>query len=456
MKNLLFIILIIMSLTKTYAQENVFQISYQVDNKSEKYGEADLSSPIPNPMSENLIIQLQADASFIILQKKNVLKKYDFVKEMIYEYNTDTLYNAVPLHSVIDYRIAEYANRIVLTDVMKAGGIENAFGDLADLESFFGVENQENNIKDAIKLQVIENTKVYSFGDNELVQIQFSKTKIPDAFLESFAKFLTYTTKIHPSIQKEIVKTKLVPECIQYSYVDVAVKSTKIYVLQESKNNKIIPKKVFYKDQVMVQRDASTMLGVIDSMMNYTMFNKVKPLESTFYFDEADTLFENDDNLSGLLCLFEYIFHSGDQNVEHMRKVALKQESDRLLAAFLHCTNTPESQEEAESKISILNSLIDLDLKYGYIMNVYAAVYVQSIDQSEAISYFYKALSKKPELNSPWLDLGKIYASMYEFENAWKCYEIMLQINSNHPNAKELIDKKEKLILDYPEYFKIN
>ena len=458
MKPTLLTVLLLIGYNQVFAQQTDFQISYTVEQKSERYGEGEVlgSNSIPDESVSNLIIQLHNEGSFTTSEKEGLFTYHDLKNEMIFKYSADTLYGAVPLFSVLDYRIAEYKNRTFLTNMLQAGGVGSAFGSLANLESIFGIEDQKNNIQDSIDVKTIDNTKIYSFNNNELVRVQYSKTKVPNDYVESFAKFLTYKTEIHPSIKEDLVKTKLVPSFIQYSYTNVAIKTINTFRLQEAQTVKNEKSDILDKERFLVQRNTFKMGGVIDSMMNYTLFNTVQPIDSMLYFNEAKNLSEAGKNLSGLLRLFEYLLATGNQPTDQIREIIPKQAADSLLATFVFCLNSPKSKEEAESKILQLNGLMNQDIIYGYVMNIFAANYVEPIDQNESISYFYKALSRNPDITGAWLDLGKIYASRYSYDDAWKCFGIMLNLKSDHPMAQEIVDRKEKLKENYPDYFKIN
>lgn len=455
MKIRIFTLLLIIGITQGYSQDLDFQIRYKVDTESEKYGEGELldTNSIPESFTNGLVIQLQHNGSFTTSLNQEIITLYDLNKEIIFKYSPDTLYSAIPLYSIIDYRIAEYKNRTFLTNMLQAGGVGNAFGNLTNLESIFGIEDKKNNLRDSIILKTIDNTKIYSFNDNEIVRIQYSKTKIPKEYIESFSKYLTYSIDIHPSIKEEIVKTKLIPKYILHNYTNVGIKTTKTYSFLESKKVKHTESNIYQKKRFLSQRDCTEMEGIIDSMMFYTMFNKSIPFDSTIYFKEANKLSNAGRNLSGLLRLLEYLLSTGNQPTNQIREIAPKQKTDSLLASFLFCLNSPRSKEEAELKISKLDTLTNLNMKYGYVMNIFAANYIEPIDNYEAISYFYKALSHNQYITGAWLDLGKIYANRYHYDDAWKCFEIMLNIKSDHPMAQEIIIKKTSLKNDYPDYF---
>lgn len=457
MKKIILAFLII-GFNKSYSQQKNFQLSYNIEQKSEKHGEGEFldSNSIPDPLVNDLFLQLLNNGSFITLKKED-FTFFDLKNEMVFNYTSDILSSAVPLYYIIDYRIAEYNNRVFLTNMLQAGGAGNVFGDFANLETVFGIEDNKNNIRDSIEEKNINNTHIYSINNIELVKIIYSKNKLPNEYLEAFSKYLTYKTEIHPSIKEEIIKTKLVPDYFQYNYIDVGIKTTITYSLkgvQELKNAKI---DISNKKQVSYEGNDSNMDNLIDSMMNYTTLNKVSPFDSTIYFSEANKLSNNGENLSGLLRLLEYLLSTGNQPTKQIREITPKQNTDTLLAKFLYCLNSPQSKEEAELKISELEDLIKLNLKYGYLMNIFAANYIEPIDQYEATSYFYKALSHNQYITGAWLDLGKIYANRYMYDTAWKCFGILLNIKPDHPMAQEIKEKKRTLKEKYTDdYFKLN
>ena len=110
-------------------------------------------------------------------------------------------------------------------------------------------------------------------------------------------------------------------------------------------------------------------------------------------FSEAKKLLNQGKNLSGLLRLLEYSLSTDNQPSTQLRSILPKQKTDTVLSSFLYYLNPPKSKEEAELKISTLNTLLSLNIDCCYLMNIFAANYIEPIDQNEAISYFQKALS---------------------------------------------------------------
>ncbi len=458
MKNCLFIVFMILVFHLGYTQQTDFEIRYSIEQSNEKLGEMEHidSDAIAVASSVDLLIQLHDNGSFTNGFGNGFYIYHDLEKEMILSFSNDTLYNAVPLYSVIDYRVAEYNNRFFLKSTLEAEEAGNMFGDLVNLESIFGIEHPGDNVRDSIDVKTTKNSAIYSkFGD-EIVHVRYSKTEVPKIYLGAFAKYLTYKLEIHPSIQEDIIKTKLVPEYIQFSYKNVGVKSTKTYELVNAEKVNNAPTDIYSKKRFSFQRNAANIGGIIDFMMNYTLFNEVKQADSTLYFKEAKELSDKGENLSGLLRLLEYLLTTDIQPTQQLREIVSKQKTDPQLASFLRCMSPPQTKMDAELKISILNELIETNVEFGYVMNIFVANYIEQENQNQSVDNFYKALSKNPYITGVWLDLGKIFVGRYQYDDAWKCYGVMLNLNSNHTLAKEVAGLKANLKKNYPAYFLVD
>lgn len=456
MKTQLIALLFLINVNFCFSQEPNLQIQYQVaiDNTEIGEGEVIESGSTPKSSSSELTINLHNNGTYSTSKENGSTTLFDLNKEYIYTYNSDTLFNVRPLYSVIDYRVSEYKNRTFLADMLKESGAGNAFGNLANLESIFGIEESKNKIRKSISSKSDDGTTAYSYKGNELVRVKYSNEKVPKAYMESFSKFLTYSIDMHPSIKEEIIKTNLIPQNITYHYSNIPFNTTKTLTLIEFKSVSLIQQKFNETNRVLDKRDAATIVGTIDSMTFYTMFNKPNPIDSSSVFSKAMNLTDANENLSGILHLLEYLLSTGKQPIDQIKQIAPKADSDTLLSGFLFCLSSPTSKEDAELKISLLNTLIDQNKEFGYVMNIFCANYIEQIDDYEAINYFYKALSHNPNITGAWLDLGKIFANRYNFDDAWKCYDIMLKLKPDHPMAQEIKMNKQSFKEIYPSYFK--
>ncbi|MBD80731.1 MAG: hypothetical protein CL840_17585 [Crocinitomicaceae bacterium] len=441
--------------TYTNAQQQAFKLNFNIESEFEKFGDGELldSKGVPEPSTTKQSVLLLTSESFTISSVNKESRYYDFDNEIILTTNKDTLKSAVPIYSVIDYRVSEYTNRTYLSDILQAGGVGDALGDLANLESIFGLEIDKNRIRDSIKLLSSKNVDQYSFKGNVLAKVKYSTSPIPKKYQKAFARYMSYNWQIHPYIRQEIVQKNQIPEWVEFSYSNVGTKTTKLYTLINSEPTSYIPFDLSNK-KLVYNKSRDNMNELVNAMSISTLIDPPKKYNSSDYFNEAKKLAKAEQNLSGLLRLFQYLLSTGEQPVDEIRAIASKQKSDNAVSTFIQCLNRPKSKEEAEEKIALLEGLIKLDVKYGFVMNIFAANYIEPIDQSKAIDYFYQVLSKDPYITGVYLDLGKIYASRYQHDDAWKCFGVMLVLKPDHSMAQELMRKKSDLKENYPEYFK--
>ena len=104
MKSKFFALLLIAGINQAYAQKSDFQLKYEIEIKSDNYGEGERvdTNGIPETFTNDLLIQLQKEGSFFTSGKEKTVTYYDLEREMIFIYNKDTLYSAIPIYSVID------------------------------------------------------------------------------------------------------------------------------------------------------------------------------------------------------------------------------------------------------------------------------------------------------------------------------------------------------------------
>lgn len=438
------------------AQDSFFQIQYQLDVKVEKDTQAVTlkTSPATESSSEKLVINLSSNSSFSIQNEKlNSLHEYDFDRAVIIKRKTDSTLDVIPLHSDLEYRIAEYQNRTYLNKIVTAGGVEEAFGGLVTLESIFGIEDEKQGTRNGITSTNRNDTITYKFNDKELLSILYSNKEVPKEYIKSFSKYLVYELDIHPKIKEEIINKKMLPAYISYSQTNAINETSKQFSLQDAKLTDSVEFTLDSVGMKFAQRNTSQIEGIIDSMYNYSLANSFESTDSTFHLNAANKLYEAGKNLSGLLCLFEYLLTTGNQPRDQINKITEQAANDPDLSTFLSCLNAPTTKEEAEVKISLLDELIDKDIEFGYIMNIFAGNYIQPIDETKALLYFKKVLNRNPSITGLWLDLGEAYAHSYEFSEAWKCFEIMLALDDDHGMRKKLIDRKKQLETEFPSYF---
>ena len=214
MKTITLALCLLFQVSNLLAQDLVFQLGYAVKTETmlnPKFTNSDSSEhEIPTPSVVSNSIQLFTDKSFSIYNKSNqITTYYDLPNQRHIRYDEDSIYQNVPIFHIIDYRQAEFSNRIFLSGMLGAGGLENGFGSPASLESLFGIEGEDKEVRKEIVLKKVKRDgEIYSYQGKELVKIIYGKEKIPAAYVDAFSKYLTYALAIHPYIKERIIKKK--------------------------------------------------------------------------------------------------------------------------------------------------------------------------------------------------------------------------------------------------------
>ncbi|MEO0899979.1 MAG: hypothetical protein AAFY71_26430 [Bacteroidota bacterium] len=439
---------------RSYAQD-ALQISFQQTAKissSFKGGEL-VGDMQEGETTSSIAYLLYSDGSFELLEEDGARVLYDLKEKMIYGYREDTLFRMVPLHSIINYRVAEFNNRQGLGNMLAKGGVENMMGDQVALESTFGIEATDSKIGEQITQKRKKNNYTFFYEDKELLKISFSKENIPAAFQDAYEHLLTYEFEVHPAILRQIAEEKKIPASMSFTFVDVMRKIEKEMTFKEVKLIKDERKELSF-DNMIPQKDTNTSLvSLINSLVFQFTFYPTPEADSVLLFQQSDQYLEEEHNLSALLVLFEYLLSSGIQPLERVKNVVPLAEKDTILNNFMYAMSQSRSEEEAQDKVEVLEELIQLNIPHGFMLNIFAANGITPISPDKGMDYFYEALKVNPYITGAWKDLGSIYNGSYNFEEGWKCYQIMLALERKHPMAEQIKELKANLERDFPQYF---
>lgn len=454
MKTKLLLFLTILTL-KGYSQDKSFDILYQKKVSFVTIGDQKnlIVGTLPKNTDEGQRISLEASGYLTVSYPERLHTTFfDFRNETVTTARGDSIYSHLPLYHIVDYRQAEYQNRVYLTSVMSKSGANNPFGGFENLESIFGIEFSENKVQENISEKKKKDTVIFEFGDNILAKVHYSSKSLPPQFSDTFLKYLTYETQLHPSVKDKIIEMQKVPDYIEYSYTNITVKViNRMYLQKIAQPPKAVHPLVSKLPWHI--REKNQLDWLLDSVSQHLTHHAITLIDSNLCFSKANQLSQKGNNLSAILHLFEYLLQSGHAPTMQIRQVAIHQKTDSTLQKFLTCLGSPTSKEEAENKIKGFRELIALDQEYSYIMNIFVANFIQPIDQGESQDNFLIALQHNPYITGVYIDLGKIYADQYNHANAWQCFEIAFKLNPDHPMNREIQSTKARLKKDFPLYF---
>ncbi|MPM08679.1 hypothetical protein SDC9_54993 [bioreactor metagenome] len=453
MRLIVFSFLIIFSFALV-AQNFEMGIKYRVD-RSTVFAEDNTFNPgnnSPGNITDTLRVSLSNNSSFIVTAGNGLNFFYDFPAQQIYYYSADSIYNISSLFSVVDYRIAEFENRKFLSGLLSQSGVQGTMGNDADIEAIFGVEDSESSVRTQISSKTSNDTTFYVFDNSVISKVHYSSHLITKDYMKSMERFLVYQVTLHPAVKEDILKKGFIPDYIYICYGDVGRTVTETHTLIDCGirvANDIQPE---LKEKPLYLSSADEMGGLADSVFYHLLSNPHAMPDSNTYYQTADKLSSEGKYLSALLCVFEYILSSGNQSIAHIRPLLVHQD-DADMATFLTAMSRPDNEDEAYERVKDFDKLIAKNLEYGNILNIYAANYISDYDGEKAIDYFFNALKKSPGITNAWFDLGRIYVSQYNFDTAWKCFEIVFRTGTTETNKSDVQKMKKRLKLQHPEYF---
>lgn len=440
--------------------QNDLLISYELETtRSKKNADEDDLDYESAFQTGNLSVQITDGSSFTIRNpKKKTSILYNFNTETITWYNGDTIHRIVPLFYLADYRVAEYENYRKKTSVLEKAGVQTPVDELQNLESYLSVEYPENNVRKNIAAKPKKDSLIFICEKRTITRVHFSINKLDEVYKDNYRLFLIYQANLHLSVTEKILADGRVPDYLEYSY-NHGGEHVVCRMMVESIEPEMEPLQEFEADTMQwSHRDIFTLGGIIDTMSKMVYVGVAEPPDSNLYISRSDSLSETGEHLGALLCLLEYMSCSGKQPINSIKQLmGYKNEAaDSSLKRYLLCAEKPTDERDRQLKLERLDELMNLSIPYGYIMHITAAGYSKADDPKKSAEHFYEALSQSPLMTGAYMEAGDLYARMNNFEDAWRCYEIAIRLNPDHPAAKNIVAKKEGLKKKQPQYFAKN
>jgi hypothetical protein len=419
-------------------------------------------------ISGNKNVQPEQTTSFekVILFDNNCLVLLDSVAntKIIYDFFSEKItridkksYDNVPLFSIVNYRESEFQNRKFLSTALQAGGINDAFGGTFGLELLFVLEDKPGKFKMDIKEQKENSLIKYYYKNEKIVSVEYSQKKLDNKYRDVFNKFLIYNTSIHPLIINSIVQNGFIPRYFEYSYSNVAAQYCIKYELTETSGKEQSLEQLMNTSgmfQDSVNRDSLELL--LDKTFNKINNGDIVQINKDECLAKNKELIGRQKYFDALLTLFEYILQSGEQPADAMKSTMNYLNKDNDMRIFVGAINSEFTKEALEKSIKKLESIDQNKYEKGYLINIFLANFYTNIGFNKSLHYFQKVLVKNPYITGIFKDLGDYYANTYNMDYAWKCYDMALLLNKNHPMSKEIEEIKSRFRKSYPGYFLSN
>jgi len=254
-------------------------------------------------------------------------------------------------------------------------------------------------------------------------------------------------------ILEELAAAKKFPSYLRVVQFNMTSEIESTWQLQEAGSKSSPNREIDFgaKPWAIAYDDAESSL--IDGTLVQLLQVPTAPLNPAEYEQQANALSASGQHLGAICCAFEYVLASGDMANNIVKTVIESGESDTLMMMFVANLQSPRSEEEAMAQIERFQQLIAVGQPYGHVMHIFCANYISPASRFDAIDYFIAALQEGPRITGAWRDLGDLYTKNYTYDLAWKCYEIAMRLNIDHPMAQEQVQKKADLKARYPSYF---
>ena len=144
---------------------------------------------------------------------------------------------------------------------------------------------------------------------------------------------------------------------------------------------------------------------------------------------------------------------SGVQPADAIKQTMVYVGKNMDMKTFVNALNSGNTKEELEKSIHNLESIDQSKYEKGYIINIFLAIFYTDIGFNKSLPYYQKVLIKNPYITGVYKDLGDYYNNNYLMDYGWKCFDIALLINKNHPMSIEIEKLKSKFRNDFPGYF---
>ena len=378
---------------------------------------------------------------------------YDFGTETVTTVKDNT-FDKVSLFSIIHYREAEFQNRQFLAGVLTAGGLKDTLGGLFGLESLFVIEEKPDRLKTDIKEIKNNSLLKYYYKNKKIAEIEFSQMRIDKRFKNIFTKFFLYNTNIHPLIIKSIIQYGYIPKSIEYSFSNIAISyEVRFDLIEFSNKESSLENLISIKGLVQDTSNCDTLELLLTKIYSKLSNENISLISKNECVEKNKEYISKERYFDALLTLFEYLLQSGDEPTEGIKNMMIYLNKDKDMRDFVSAISTENTKEALETAIQKLENINQDQYEKGYLLNIFLADFYTNVGFGKALTYFEKVLLKNIYITGVYKDLGEYYANEYNMEYAWKCFEIAILLNKNHPMCKEIENTKSKFRENYPDYF---
>ena len=380
---------------------------------------------------------------------------YDFISRKIISIDHGKkTYETISLYAIPAFKFYEKKNQEVLFLMMpKETGIKMGNVRPFDLESQFGA-GKNSTVAASISDKMDGAVRRFSLDGAEVASYSLTDMAVPADRKDEYARYFAHKQSLHPAI------------------VEKALAEGRFLGMLSHSHNSVLPEKVDYTATIEAKAGVAEIVAQaphdyqrvyasnkrLNDIIRRSMTEKEMSKEE--YTATMKSLLDAGDNPGVVMLFMEYTVQHGTEGIENLAdflKAALeadKAKGDRLGYVVAAIRRNPESKEEAERVIAILEEARAQNYTHGYIINVFLGNTYAAMKQGpKGMEMIVEALERNPFLVGAYKDLGDKLMTAYEMPDAWACWDRMREIRPEHMLSGTVTDMETRLVADFPQYF---
>ena len=378
---------------------------------------------------------------------------YDFrSRKVTYVDHGKKTYEVTSLYAIPAFKIYEKRNQEVLfLKLPKEVGIKMGNVRPFDLESKFGV-GKDSSVATQITDKMDGAVRRFSFEGAEVASYSLAETAIPAERKDEYGRYFAHRQELHPAIVAKILAEERFVGMLKHTHNSVLPQKVE-YAATIEAGSGVVPTDVPQGYRRIYARNKA-----LDEVIRRSMSEKEVPKQE--YPVMMKTLLDKRDNAGVVMLFMEYTVQHGTDGVEDLvetLKAALeedKKKGGKLGYVVAAMRQNPESKEQAQQIVSILEEARTQNYTHGYIINVFLGnTYAAMRQGPKAVQLLIEALEHNPFLTGAYKDLGDKLMMAYEMPDAWACWDRMREIHPEHMLAGSVTEMEKALVRDFPQYF---
>jgi len=428
----------------------VWELRYSKDTTETRTKEAteyhppDSEKPVtPASSSTEVVVRLEPER--LAIRESETETIYDFEEKTVLrvDHGAKTLSRS-SLFCDVGFRDAEFANRIMLSEVLGKAGVEDNPFDHTQLKVLFSMNRGDSG--KPVEVREEDAMLTFSVGDLKITTFAPDKRLCPEALHATLRRFLVYCCNLHPDVRSRVVDDGHIPKTLRYRYqnlpsvfeVDLRLETVKPTAAAISLPSGFKP-----------MTDGQPLQALLASVGAEA--GEGSKSESD-YLEEAKSFQDSNRAVDSLLTLFEMLLATGRQPVDRIREVTSRYKDDEQLQTLL--TAMRVADEDPQRALD-LNLSIDRDgLKKTHVLDIFQANYQTFLGNTDvALGLFIAALEVNPHIAGVYKDLGDIHYRQYDMRTAWHCWDAARDLAPGHFMLGDIQKLEQRLEAEYPDFF---